>query len=54
MNNALMNKLEKHYGKTGKSVKDQAGIAAPKVNSVDTGHSADDLRERLNFIKKYI
>lgn len=54
VNNALMNKLEKHYGKTEKSVKDQAGIAAPKLNSVDTGRSADDLRERLNFIKKYI
>ena len=54
VNNALMNKLERHYGKIGKSVKDQAGIAAPKVNSVDTGRSADDLRERLNFIKKYI
>ena len=54
VNNALMNKLERHYGKTGKSVKDQAGIAAPKLNSVDTGRSADDLRERLNFIKKYI
>ena len=54
VNNALMNKLEKHYGKTGKSVKDQAGISAPKVNSVDTGRSADDLRERLNFIKKFI
>ena len=54
VNNALMNKLERHYGKTGKSVKDQAGIAAQKVNSVDTGRSADDLRERLNFIKKYI
>ena len=54
VNNALMNKLEKHYGKTGKSVKDQAGISTPKVNSVDTGRSADDLRERLNFIKKFI
>nr|DAT79104.1 MAG TPA: Putative ATP dependent Clp protease [Caudoviricetes sp.] len=54
VNNSLMNKLEKHYGKTGKSVKDQAGISAPKVNSVDTGRSADDLRERLNFIKKFI
>ena len=54
VNNTLMNKLERHYGKTGKSVKDQVGIAAPKVNSVDTGRSADDLRERLNFIKKYI
>lgn len=54
VNNSLMNKLEKHYGKTGKSVKDQAGISAPKVNSVDTGRSVDDLRERLNFIKKFI
>ena len=54
VNNALMNKSEKHYGKTGKSVKDQAGISVPKVNSVDTGRSADDLRERLNFIKKFI
>ena len=54
VNNALMNKLERHYGKTGKSVKDQTGISEPKVNSVDTGRSADDLRERLNFIKKYI
>lgn len=54
VNNALMNKLERHYGKNGKSVKDQAGIAAPKVNSVDIGRSADDLCERLNFIKKYI
>lgn len=51
VNNALMNKLERHYGKTGKSVKDQAGIAAPKLNSVYTGRSADDLRERLNLSK---
>ena len=54
VNNALMNKLERHYGKTGRSVKEQAGISVPKVNSVDTGRSADDLRERLNFIKKFI
>lgn len=94
VNNALMNKLERHYGKTGKSVKDQAGIGLngngagmrgtgisgsagaegddpcngcfgaaenacqkcekKKVNRNVTGRSADDLRERLNFIKKYI
>ena len=94
VNNALMNKLERHYGKTGKSVKDQAGIGLngngagmqgtgisgsagaegddpcngcfgaaenacqkcekKKVNRHVTGRSADDLRERLNFIKKYI
>ena len=115
VNNALMNKLERHYGKTGKSVKDQteitrmaaggnevsgqcygnardaglngngagmqgtgiSGIAGAegddpcngcfgaaenacqkcekkKVNRNVTGRSADDLRERLNFIKKYI
>ena len=94
VNNALMNKLERHYGKTGKSVKDQAGIGLngngagmqgtgisgiagaegddpcngcfgaaenacqkcekKKENRNVTGRSADDLRERLNFIKKYI
>ena len=92
--NALMNKLERYYGKTGKSVKDQAEIGLngngagmqgtgisgsagaegddpcngcfgaaenacqkcekKKVNTNVTGRSADDLRERLNFIKKYI
>ena len=94
VNNALMNKLERYYGKTGKSVKDQAEIGLngngagmqgtgisgsagaegddpcngcfgaaenacqkcekKKVNMGVTGRSADDLRERLNFIKKFI
>lgn len=115
VNNTLMNKLERHYGKTGKSVKDQTEITRmaadgngvleqcygnardaglngngavmqgtgisgsagaegddpcngcfgaaentcqkcekKKVNRNITGRSADDLRERLNFIKKYI
>lgn len=94
VNNALMNKLERYYGKTEKSVKDQAEIGLngngagmqgtgisgsagaegddpcngcfgaaenacqkcekKKVNTNVTGRSADDLRERLNFIKKYI
>ncbi len=106
VNNALMNKLERYYGKTGKSVKDQTAITRmaadgnevsgqcygnssgmqetgmsgstgaegddpcngcfgaaenacrkcekKKVNMDVTGRSADDLRERLNFIKKFI
>ena len=94
VNNALMNKLERYYGKNGKSVKHHAEIGLngngagmqgtgisgsagaegddpcngcfgaaenacqkcekKKVNTNVTGRSADDLRERLNFIKKYI
>ena len=91
VNNALTNKLEQHYGKKNRSVKDQAGIGCTagnqagasgsggeplgddpcngcfgaaenacqkcekkKVNMGVTGRSADDLRERLNFIKKFI
>lgn len=78
VNNALANKLEKHYGKQKLSVKDQAAISDPcegcfgaaqndcahckkgKVNNtgqaavLGNGRSADQLRERLNFIKKFI
>ena len=78
VNNALANKLEKHYGKQKPSVKDQAAIPDPcegcfgaaqddcahcekgKVNNtgqaavLGNGRSADQLRERLNFIKKFI
>ena len=94
VNNALMNKLERYYGKTGKSVKDQAEIGLngngagmqgtgisgsagaegddpcngcfgaaenacqkcekKKVNTNVTGRYVDDMRERLNLIKKYI
>ena len=78
VNNALANKLEKHYGKQKLSVKDQAAISDPyegcfgaaqndcahckkgKVNNtgqaavLGNGRSADQLRERLNFIKKVI
>lgn len=76
-----LNTKEPVPAKTGKSVKDQAGIGLngngaegddpcngcfgaaenacqkcekKKVNTNVTGCSADDLRERLNFIKKYI
>ena len=78
VNNALANKLEKHYGKQKLSVKNQAAISDPcegcfgaaqndcahckkgKVNNtgqaavLGNGRSADQLRERLNFIKKFI
>ena len=78
VNNALANKLEKHYGKQKLSVKDQAAIPDPcegcfgaarndcahcekgKVNNtgqaavLGNGRSADQLRERLNFIKKFM
>ena len=78
VNNALANKLEKHYGKQKPSVKDQAAIPDPcegcfgaaqddcahcekgKVNHtgqaavLGNGRSADELRERLSFIRKFI
>ena len=78
VNNVLVNKLEKHYGKRSQPVKDQAAIpdscegcfgAAQndcvhcekgKVNNTGQatgqgkGRSADELRERLSFIKKFI
>ena len=78
VNNALVNKLERHYGKRSQPVKDQAAIPDPcegcfgasqndcahckkgKVNNtgqvavLGNGRSADQLRERLNFIKKFI
>lgn len=66
-----MNKLEQHYGKREKSVKDQTGISGnagsrrdpenafrkceeKKLNEAVNGRSADELRERLDFIKKFI
>ena len=78
VNNALANKLEKHYGNQKLSVKDQAAISDPcegcfgaarndcahcekgKVNNtgqtavLGNGRSADELRERLSFIRKFI
>ena len=78
VNNALANKLEKHYGKQKPSVKDQVAIPDPcegcfgaaqndcahcekgKVNNtgqaavLGNGRSADELRERLSFIRKFI
>lgn len=50
VNNALMNKLEKHYSRTNDTVTKQAEIPA----SANNGTPAKDLKERLDFIKKFI
>lgn len=48
VNNALMNKLEKHYVQPKQTVTKQAEIPAKK------GTPANELKERLDFIKKFI
>lgn len=50
VNNALINKLEKHYVQPEKTVTKQAEIAAPASN----GTPAKEIKERLDFIKKFI
>ena len=50
VNNALMNKLEKHYSQPKPTVTKQAEIPAPANN----GTPAKDIKERLDFIKKFI
>ena len=50
VNNALMNKLEKHYVQSKQTVAKQAEISAPASN----GTPAKEIRERLDFIKKFI
>ena len=50
INNALINKLEKHYSKPNPTVTKQAEIN-PAANN---GTLAKELKERLNFIKKFI
>lgn len=51
VNNALLNKLEEHYKKPCESVTKQAEI--PAVTKAD-GVSANEIRARLELIKKYI
>ena len=51
VNNALLNKLEEHYKKPSVNVTKQAEI--PAVNKTD-GVSANEIRNRLELIKKYI
>ena len=50
VNNALMNKLEKHYVQPKETVTKQAEISAP----ANKGTPAKEIKERLNFIKKFI
>ena len=51
VNNALLNKLEQHYKKPNVDVTKQAEIPA---NPVTDGVSANEIRNRLDLIKKYI
>lgn len=50
VNNALMNKLEKHYSPTKPTAAKQVEISVP----VHNGTPAKDIKERLDFIKKFI
>ena len=50
VNNALMNKLEKHYSQPKETVTKQAEISAP----ANSGTPAKEIKERLYFIKKFI
>lgn len=50
VNNALINKLEKHYVQPEKTVTKQAEINAPASD----GTPAKEIKERLDFIKKFI
>ncbi len=49
VNNVLLNKIEKHYSKEKEPAEIQAKIEEP-----ETGRSADEIRERLFVIKKFI
>lgn len=51
VNNALLNKLEQHYKKPNVDVTKQAEIPA---NPATDGVSANEIRDRLDLIKKYI
>ena len=51
VNNALLNKLEQHYKKPNVDVTKQAEIPA---NPVTDGVSENEIRNRLDLIKKYI
>jgi ATP-dependent Clp protease, proteolytic subunit ClpP len=50
INNALMNKLEKHYVQSKEIVTKQAEISV----STNKGTSAKEIKEHLDFIKKFI
>lgn len=50
VNNALMNKMEARFGTPKPTQQEQAEIEAP----AETGRSADEIRDRLNVIKRFI
>lgn len=50
VNNALINKLEKHYVQSKETVTKQAEISAP----ANKGTPVKEIKERLDFIKKFI
>ena len=49
VNNALLNKLERHY-----KPKTKQGIQAEIPIETDGGRSADDIRDRLDLMKKFL
>lgn len=51
VNNALINKLEKHYSKPKPNIEEQAKIPA---ENTETGRPVSEIMERLSFIKKFI
>lgn len=50
VDNAFINKLEQHYSKPKSKVAQQVEIPVPD----ETGRNAEEIRERLNFMKKFI
>ena len=51
VNNALINKLEKHYSRPKPNIGEQAKIPA---ENMETGRPVSEIMERLSFIKKFI
>lgn len=51
VNNALINKLEKHYSRPKPNIEEQAKIPA---ENTETGRPVSEIMERLSFIKKFI
>lgn len=59
VNNALLNKLEKHYQKPKPAAAKQAQIPEPPdgqehTRNTETGRPVSEIMERLSFIKKFI
>lgn len=59
VNNALLNKLEKHYQKPKPAAAEQTQIHVPSdgqahTETTETGRPVSEIMERLSFIKKFI